>query len=92
VTPPLRTNLAQLGARCSSTRAAVTPSWANYFKHAVCKHTLGSLANFAWWRVTRWRRTLHRWGWKDVRRTFTTPNGRWKPVERPGEEPHPEAA
>src|SRR6266705_2123691 len=25
--------------------------WANYFKHAVCKHTLGNLANFAWWRV-----------------------------------------
>jgi RNA-directed DNA polymerase len=54
--------------------------WANYFKHAVCKHTLGSLANFAWWRVIRWLRTLHRWGWKDVRRTFTTPDGRWKPV------------
>ena len=23
--------------------------WANYFKHAVCKHTLGTLDNFAWW-------------------------------------------
>src|SRR4051794_1646134 len=44
--------------------------WANYFKHAVCKHTLGSLANFAWWRVVRWLRTLHRWKWKDVRRRF----------------------
>ncbi len=22
--------------------------WANYFKHAVCKHTLESLENFAW--------------------------------------------
>jgi RNA-directed DNA polymerase len=54
--------------------------WANYFKHAVCKHTLDCLANFAWWRVIRWLRTLHRWGWKDVRRTFTTPDGRWKPI------------
>ncbi len=28
--------------------------WANYFKHAVCKHILGKLANFTWWRVIRW--------------------------------------
>ena len=28
--------------------------WANYFKHAVCKHTLGNLENFAWRRVIRW--------------------------------------
>jgi RNA-directed DNA polymerase len=34
--------------------------WANYFRHAVCKHTLGKLANFAWWRVIRWFRTLAR--------------------------------
>jgi RNA-directed DNA polymerase len=54
--------------------------WAGYFKHAVCKHTLGNLANFAWWRVIRWLRTLHRWRWKDVRRAFTTPQGRWKPI------------
>jgi RNA-directed DNA polymerase len=58
--------------------------WANYFKHAVCKHTLGNLANFAWWRVIRWLRTLHRWRWKDVRRAFTTPDGRWKPVTADG--------
>ena len=54
--------------------------WASYFKHAVCKHTLGSLAHFAWWRVVRWLRTLHRWRWKDVRRAFTSPQGRWKPI------------
>jgi len=35
--------------------------WANYFKHAVCKHTLHSLAHFVWWRVVQWLRTLHRW-------------------------------
>jgi RNA-directed DNA polymerase len=58
--------------------------WASYFKHAVCKHTLGNLANFAWWRVIRWLRTLHRWRWKDVRRAFTTPEGRWKPVTADG--------
>jgi RNA-directed DNA polymerase len=34
--------------------------WANYFKHAVAKHTLHSLAHFVWWRVVRWLRTLHR--------------------------------
>jgi RNA-directed DNA polymerase len=59
--------------------------WASYFKHAVCKHTLGNLANFAWWRVIRWLRTLHRWRWKDVRRTFTTQDGRWtRPVTADG--------
>jgi RNA-directed DNA polymerase len=51
--------------------------WASYFKHAVCKHTLSNLGNFAWWRVIRWLRTLHRWNWKDVRKALTTPDGRW---------------
>ena len=58
--------------------------WANYFKHAVCKHTLGNLAHFAWWRVVRWLRTLHRWKWTAVRRRFTTPDGRWKPITADG--------
>ncbi len=58
--------------------------WANYFKHAVCKHTLSKLANFAWWRVIRWLRTLHRWRWKDARRAFTTPQGRGKPITAGG--------
>jgi hypothetical protein len=49
--------------------------WASYFKHAVCKHTLSNLANFAWWRVIRWLRTLHRWRWKDARQAFATPKG-----------------
>ncbi len=62
----------------------VMRGWANYFKHAVCKHTLGSLAHFAWWRVIRWLRTLHRWRWKDVRRAFTTPQGRWMPITADG--------
>jgi len=58
--------------------------WANYFKHAVCKHTLGNLAAFAWRRLIRWLKTLHRWKWKDVRQAFTTPQGRWKPVTADG--------
>ena len=51
--------------------------WANYFRHAVCKHTLDSLENFAWHRVIRWQMKLHRWTWKDIRRRLTGPNGRW---------------
>ena len=50
------------------------------FKHAACKRTLKRLAHFVWWRVIRWLRALHRWTWKDVRRAFTTPNGRWRPI------------
>jgi RNA-directed DNA polymerase len=52
--------------------------WANYFKHAVCKHTLNSLDYFAWRRVIRWQMHLHRWKWKDVRRSLTGPHGRWR--------------
>ncbi|WP_222849913.1 group II intron maturase-specific domain-containing protein [Trebonia kvetii] len=51
--------------------------WANYFRHAVCKHTLDALDNFVWHRVIRWQMKLHRWNWKDVRRRHTGPNGRW---------------
>ena len=58
--------------------------WANYFRHAACKRTLGRLAHFVWWRVIRWLRALHRWRWKDVRRAFTTQSGRWKPVTAGG--------
>ena len=25
--------------------------WANYFKHAVAKHTFSNLDNFTWWRL-----------------------------------------
>ncbi|MCY7289793.1 MAG: group II intron reverse transcriptase/maturase [Cryobacterium sp.] len=58
----------------------VMRGWANYFKHAACKRTLGRLSHFVWWRVIRWLRRLHRWRWKDVHRRFTTPSGRWKPI------------
>jgi RNA-directed DNA polymerase len=52
--------------------------WANYFKHAVCTHTLKALGHFVWRRVIRWWMTLHRWRWKDVRRRFTDHTGRWR--------------
>jgi RNA-directed DNA polymerase len=51
--------------------------WASYFKHAVCKHTLDALENFAWHRVMHWWIRLHRWRRKDVRRHLTGPHGRW---------------
>src|SRR5207247_1108522 len=47
---------------------------------AACKRTLSRLFHFVWWRMIRWLRTLHRWTWTDVRRRFTTPEGRWKPI------------
>jgi Group II intron, maturase-specific domain len=28
--------------------------WANYFKHAVAKHTFDRLQDFIWWRVVNW--------------------------------------
>lgn len=58
--------------------------WSAYFRHAVCKHTLSSLARFVWWRVIRWLSQRHRWRWTDVRRNFTTPTGRWKPITADG--------
>ncbi|GAA0373730.1 group II intron reverse transcriptase/maturase [Actinoallomurus spadix] len=52
--------------------------WAGYFQHAVAKHTLDNLENFAWWRVIRLMRQRYRWKWKDVRRHLVTPTGRWR--------------
>ncbi|MGP4029356.1 group II intron maturase-specific domain-containing protein [Actinomadura sp. 3N407] len=52
--------------------------WADYFRHAVCKHTFSNIAHFAWRRVIGWLMVLHRWRWKDVRRRFTDHTGRWR--------------
>jgi RNA-directed DNA polymerase len=60
--------------------------WANYFQYAVCKHTLNQLRHFVNWRVFRWLMKLHRWRWKDVRRRFTLPSGRWLPLSADGVE------
>jgi RNA-directed DNA polymerase len=51
--------------------------WVNYFRHAVCKHTLNHLRHFVNWRIMRWLMKLHRWRWGELRRQFTTPSGRW---------------
>jgi len=58
--------------------------WSNYFRHAVCKHTMGRLAHFVWHRVARWLRTRHRWSGRTLRRHFLNPNGRWKPLSADG--------
>jgi RNA-directed DNA polymerase len=58
----------------------VMHGWANYFRHAIAKNTFSMLDNFAWWRVIRMLRERHHWRWKDVRRRFTTPTGRWLPI------------
>ena len=58
--------------------------WANYFRYAVCKRALSTLADFAWWRVARWLIKLHRWTWKDFRRNYTDRSGRWEPLSAGG--------
>ena len=58
----------------------VMHGWANYFRYAVAKDTFSMLDYFAWWRVIRMLMERHRWRWKDVRRRFTMPSGRWLPV------------
>ncbi|MFF4027806.1 group II intron reverse transcriptase/maturase [Nocardia elegans] len=52
--------------------------WSNYFRHAVAKHTFGTLETFVWWRVIRWWKRLHRWRWKDIRRHLMGRNGQWR--------------
>lgn len=54
--------------------------WSNYFKHAVCKHVLSTLARFTWLRVVRWYAQMRRWRWTQVRRWLRAPNGRWQPI------------
>ncbi len=58
----------------------VMHGWANYFRHAVAKNVFAMLDSFAWWRVIRMLRERHHWKWTDVRRHFTTLDGRWLPI------------
>lgn len=58
----------------------VMRGWANYFKHAVAKDRFDALDNFVWWRLIRMLKAWHHWRWQDVRRHFTTPDGRWRPI------------
>jgi RNA-directed DNA polymerase len=59
---------------------SIMHGWASYFRHAVAKNTFSMLDNFTWWRIIRMLRQRHHWRWKDVRRRFTTPAGRWLPI------------
>ena len=58
----------------------VLHGWANYFRHAIAQRVFDMLDNFTWRRVIRMLCARHHWRWKDVRRRFTTPTGRWLPV------------
>ncbi|MEV7817825.1 group II intron reverse transcriptase/maturase [Streptomyces flaveolus] len=57
--------------------------WANYFKHAVAKHTLSRLATFVWWRVVHWVMHRNRMTWKAIRRWLHTPQG-WGAIRMEG--------
>jgi RNA-directed DNA polymerase len=57
--------------------------WANYFRHAVAKHTFGRLRAFVWSRVVRWVMHRHRMTWKALRRQLRGPTG-WRPVVMDG--------
>ncbi|MEO3779466.1 group II intron maturase-specific domain-containing protein [Micromonospora sp. B11E3] len=70
----------------------VTHGWANYFRHAVAKHTFHTMDRFAWQRLITMLMHRHRWNWKAVRKQFTTPTGRWLPITADGTEHQPIAA
>ena len=52
--------------------------WANYFKHAVAKHTFGKLDDFTFWRLAHMLRARHRWNWGQLRHHLTATTGRWQ--------------
>ncbi|MEV0733388.1 group II intron reverse transcriptase/maturase [Polymorphospora sp. NPDC050346] len=58
--------------------------WANYFRHAVAKHTLARLHTFVWWRVIRWVMHRHRMTWRAIQRWLRDPRGHWKPIQLEG--------
>ena len=58
--------------------------WANYFKHAVAKHTMQTLHTFVWWRIVRWVMQRQRMGWRAIQRWLRGPNGHWRPIEFDG--------
>jgi RNA-directed DNA polymerase len=80
-----RTSQANMGTTLTRINQ-ILRGWANYFRHAVCSHTLNHLQHFANWRVIRWLRKLHRWRWGQFRRQFTTASGRWLPLSADGVE------
>ncbi len=59
--------------------------WANYFRHAVAKHTFDRLQDFIWWRVVNWVRRRHHLRWKALSRRLRGPQG-WRPIASEGVE------
>jgi len=78
-----RTSQANMGTTLTRLNQ-IMRGWVNYFRHAVCSHTLQHLRHFATWRIIRWLRKRHRWHWKQFRRQYTTPYGRWLPIGADG--------
>jgi RNA-directed DNA polymerase len=62
--------------------------WANYFRHAVAKHTFDRLHAFVWWRIVTMVMHRHRMTWTALRRRFKGPNG-WRPIAVDGIELFP---
>jgi RNA-directed DNA polymerase len=58
----------------------IVHGWANYFRHAVAKHTFGMLGDFLWRRVIMWLKAMHHWTWKDIRKRLLGPHGSWLPI------------
>jgi len=53
--------------------------WANYFRHAVAKHTLDRLQAFVWWRIVNMMLKRYRLTWRALRRRIKGPQG-WRPI------------
>jgi RNA-directed DNA polymerase len=70
----------------------VMHGWANYFRHAVAKHTFSTLDAFTWRRLISMLMRRHHWNWTAIRRRFTTSTGRWLPITADGIEYRPIAA
>jgi RNA-directed DNA polymerase len=62
--------------------------WANYFRHAVAKHTFDRLHAFVWWRIVTMVMHRHRMTWTALRRRFKGPHG-WRPIAVDGIELFP---
>ena len=78
-----RTSQANMGTTLTRINQ-ILRGWVNYFRHAVCSHTLDHVGHFVNWRMIRWLRKRHRWRWGQFRRRFTTASGRWLPLSADG--------
>jgi RNA-directed DNA polymerase len=76
----LTRKLSQADYRRTLTRLnQVQRGWANYFKHAVAKHTFRRLGAITWLRVANLVMHRHRMSGAAFRRRFHTTQG-WKPI------------